>query len=98
MREALLDTYEGRTQRDREVISSMMAAETWMTSAEAVEAGFADAATEELAIAAHVDIKRFKNAPQSLAQLVKPAKPENGDRKVMNAKLAQTLRHYNILR
>lgn len=98
VREVLLDTYEGRTRRDREEISGMMAAETWMTSAEAVEAGFADAATEELAIAAHVDIKRFKNAPQSLAQLVKPAKPENGARKLMNAKLAQTLRHHNILR
>ena len=62
----LVDTYVDRTQQSKGKVSDMMAAETWMTAADAVELGFADQVTEDLAIAAHVDPSRFKNVPRAL--------------------------------
>lgn len=57
---SLLDTYARRTSLATEELEAMLAAETWMTAAEAVEKGFADQVTEELKLAAHFDLDKFK--------------------------------------
>lgn len=56
--EALTDVYEKRTGMKRAELKTMLSAETWLTSAEAVEKGFADSQVEsekdeEAAEAAH---------------------------------------------
>ncbi len=59
----LADIYHARTGVDKEEIETMLDAETWMTSAEAVDKGFADHVTENLNVAASVRKGRFKNTP-----------------------------------
>lgn len=65
IRGSLIATYAARSNADPARISEMMAAETWLTAAEAVDAGFADQATERMKIAASID-PRFKNVPAAL--------------------------------
>jgi ATP-dependent Clp protease, protease subunit len=63
----LVAAYHGRTDLDKDKISEMMAAETWMTAAEAVDYGFADEVTEQVDIAACYAgdmFDHFKNTPQ----------------------------------
>lgn len=56
----LIDTYAKRTNQQKDKIAAMMADETWMTAAEAVDLGFADAVSGEALMAACVDISRYK--------------------------------------
>lgn len=56
----LIDTYAKRTKQDKGKIAEMMADETWMTAAEAVELGFADGVSDEALMAACVDVSRYK--------------------------------------
>ena len=62
----LVDTYARRTGQDAGRISELMAAETWMTAAQARELGFVDDVTEELQVAARFDVSRFRNPPKGL--------------------------------
>ena len=66
---SMITTYLRRSKLDEETIVALMAAETWMNADEAIEYGLADQLTESLAIAAHVDLSRFKykNAPEAAA-------------------------------
>jgi len=57
---SLVGTYARRTGRDEQLIADLMAAETWMNSQEALEHGFVDRVTEELKLAAHFDLSKFK--------------------------------------
>lgn len=76
MKVGLVNTYAARTQTDPLKISDMMNEETWMTAQEAVDSGFADVVTGELAIAASFDPSRFKNVPMQLRQQAqRPATP-----------------------
>lgn len=76
VRETLLNTYADRTGFDSGKISDMMAAETWMTADEAIAMGFADKKTEELKMAAHFDLSRFKKAPKLAASVAGPVPSE----------------------
>lgn len=67
VRDNLVQTYVDRTGLKQSQLLDMVVAETWMTATEAVEFGFADRVTEDLAIAAHFDASRFKNTPRKLA-------------------------------
>ncbi len=71
---SILDTYAARTGTPENVIADMMAAETWMNAEEAVELGFADKITEEVAIAAHFDLSQFQNVPEDVAAALDLAK------------------------
>lgn len=69
-----IDIYSRRTGIDAKKIDDMLAAETWMTDAEAVELGFADERTAERAVpkpAASWDklVALFKHPPESLKRL-----------------------------
>jgi ATP-dependent Clp protease protease subunit len=61
-------TYVTRTGGDEETIAAQMLAETWFDAKEAVEQGFADTISDEVLIAAHFDLSKYKNVPKSLAK------------------------------
>jgi len=70
VRENIVTTYERRTKNDGEHIRALMDAETWMRGGQAMEEGFVDEVTKDLAIAAHFDPTRFKNVPPELRSAV----------------------------
>jgi ATP-dependent Clp protease, protease subunit len=64
MRDQLANTYAAKSGKSADECRALMAAETWMTGPQAVEAGFADTLTAPLAVAATFDSRRFSNAPK----------------------------------
>ncbi len=71
---ALITAYErrlvdasARSSTDSPDIAALMDAETWFTAAEALAAGFVDEITPALKIAATFDTRRFRNAPNPIA-------------------------------
>jgi ATP-dependent protease ClpP protease subunit len=63
MRDQLAEIYSARSKKSVAEIRKLMAAETWFTGRQAVQAGFADRTSAPLAVAAQVDVRRFRNAP-----------------------------------
>lgn len=64
----LADTYAARTKGDREQIAAWMAAETWFTAEEAVDASFADRiADDSKAASASWDLSAYAKAPREPA-------------------------------
>ena len=73
----LLGTYTRRTGKDEQEIADLMVAETWMTAQEALDMGFADSIVEEMQMAAHFDLDKFKFRHNPLADKAKVEdKPE----------------------
>lgn len=66
IRNQLLETYKIKTGLDADKISDYMTNETWFEGGEALELGFVDNITDDLAIAAHSSCKKYKNAPSVL--------------------------------
>ncbi len=63
----IIASYRQKTGLDETVLGEMMAEEKWMTAAEAVEHGFADAITDPvLAQANFKQLKNFRNTPERL--------------------------------
>ena len=76
---ALVKGYAAKSGKAEDDIAQLMAAETWFTAAEAVEAGFADTLAEPVKIAASFDVTRFRNAPAAVvAALAKTGDAESG--------------------
>lgn len=90
IRESLLDTYMQRSTAERETISDMMTAETWLNAADAVQYGLASSSTAGMKVAATVHKDWFKNAPQAL---VEPPAPQHSQ-----AYLQRRAKHQNTLR
>lgn len=65
-RDQLVGIYAGRTGLARERVAELMAAETWLTAAEAVVLKFADSIAPAKRLAASVDLSTFKNIPLHL--------------------------------
>lgn len=61
----LADTYAEKTGKEVAEISAWMAAETWFTAQEALDAGFADAIAENEAKASAWDLSAYTNAPKA---------------------------------
>lgn len=59
----LAATYAERTGQDAEKISDMMAAETWLTAQEAVDAGFADSIAESVKARQSWNLSAYSKAP-----------------------------------
>ena len=57
----LVDTYLNKATASKADIEQMMASETWMTADEALDHGFIDSISDEMQMAAHFDLKRFKH-------------------------------------
>jgi ATP-dependent Clp protease, protease subunit len=76
IRDALVEVYVAKTGLDEEEIKSLLDSETWMTSSQAVERGFADEIEENLQISASIrgktavingvemDWSQFEDAPE----------------------------------
>ena len=63
MRDQLATVYTTKSKKSRDEILQMMAAETWMTGPQALEAGFVDEVTASLEVAATFDATRFSKPP-----------------------------------
>lgn len=64
----MIDAYASKTALSREDIESLMAAETWMTGAEAVEKGFADVLLPDMEMAACINdnvTKEYSKMPKA---------------------------------
>lgn len=61
----LADTYAEKTGKDVAEISGWMAAETWFTAQEALDAGFADSIAESEAKAGAWNLSAYSNAPRA---------------------------------
>jgi len=73
--ESLVRIYAERTDNTETRVREWLDAETWMDSDEAVSNGFADALTDQPAIAASVDKRLFAHAPDRLQVAAKISKP-----------------------
>ncbi|WP_371056875.1 head maturation protease, ClpP-related [Rhodosalinus sp. K401] len=71
--------YAARSGKTEDEIAALMAAETWFSAAEALEAGLATQLAEPVRIAASFDIARFRNAPPALVEAVETADPESAE-------------------
>lgn len=74
VRDSILGTYVRRTGQDQERLAAMMAEETWFDAGDALELGFADKVTAEVAMAAKLagkDLSRYRNVPAELAKAAK---------------------------
>lgn len=71
MRAGILDAYADRTGLKRGVIQKMMDKETWMDAKEAKKLGFADRIEKPVAMAASVNVDRFRNVPAKFGRILK---------------------------
>jgi ATP-dependent Clp endopeptidase proteolytic subunit ClpP len=73
LQDDVTDFYANATGKDREEIADMMAAETWMNGADAVEHGFATRVLEPVKAAACADldtiVAKFENVPAAVLEL-----------------------------
>ncbi len=89
---AYRQAYSARTGMSNDDVASLMAAESWLTAAEAVEFGFATEAAPAREIrSAAVPRGRFAKVPQALSQLVKFVEPSQSKAQpaVAQAKVAE---------
>ena len=70
---SLVAGYVAKSGGAEDDIAALMAKETWLDAAEAVELGFADRLAEPVRIAARFDVGRFRNAPPALVEAVDAA-------------------------
>ena len=76
---SLVAGYVAKSGGAEDDIAALMAKETWLDAAEAVELGFADRLAEPVRIAARFDIGRFRNAPPALVEAVEVAAGDAAD-------------------
>lgn len=71
---ALVGIYATRTGQGEDKVRELLAAETWMTAAEAKELGFADEILEAVPVAARFDLERMPETVRALwARIAPPA-------------------------
>ena len=79
MKAGMVAAYRDKSGRDDVEIEAIMAAETWLSAAEAVELGFADRVEQPVRMAAHFDLSRFRNVPPQLAALSASTNPQEDE-------------------
>ena len=72
-----------------------MKAETWLNAADAIDAGFVDASTDSMNVAACIHKDWWKNIPDSVLEMAKEA-PEHKHVNNVRARMSQTLRRFQI--
>lgn len=94
VQERLVAVYVARTGQTIESIDSMMEKETWLTARRAKDLGFVDTITENSAIAAMADLKRFKHPPREFVARVntKTGLPKRPRLDALRPKLARMRR------
>ena len=76
---SLVAGYVAKSGGAEDDIAALMAKETWLDAAEAVELGFADRLAEPVRIAARFDVGRFRNAPPALVEAMEAAAGDAAD-------------------
>ena len=76
---SLVAGYVAKSGGAEDDIAALMAKETWLDAAEAVELGFADRLAEPVRIAARFDVGRFRNAPPALVEAIEAAAGDAAD-------------------
>lgn len=72
---SLMTAYMDKTGLDETALSALLATETWLMGAEAVEKGFADQVIGAVAVSAHISLNRtkdFEGMPQQAKALLGP--------------------------
>jgi len=69
IKEAMVGIYCARTDQEPDEVARMMAEETWMSAAEAVDLGFADRLEQPVAITARFDLSRYRHPPKAFMKL-----------------------------
>lgn len=69
MKKGLISAYMKKTKLGEDEISELMTDETWLNADEAIAMGFADKAAEPVAMAAKIDLSKFKNVPKALLEM-----------------------------
>jgi ATP-dependent Clp endopeptidase proteolytic subunit ClpP len=77
----LVNIYAQRSKKDAAAVSKLMDAETWLAGQEAVDQGFADRTSGNLAVAAMFDPTRFTNCPDKFRAMTNhvPKEPAMAD-------------------
>jgi len=68
---SLLRGYAAKSGKAEKDIAKLMAKETWLDAAEALEMGFADTMAEPVKMAASFDVSRFQNTPPEIIEAVR---------------------------
>jgi ATP-dependent Clp protease protease subunit len=76
---SLVAGYAAKSGGAEDDIAALMAKETWLDAAEAVELGFADRLAEPVRIAARFDVGKFRKAPPALVEAISAATDETAD-------------------
>lgn len=79
-KDSLVSVYIEETGQPEKDIRSKMEETTWFTGQEAFDYGFATDLTDEVKVAAHFDLSRFRNVPKAIAAETTtedPMKPRN---------------------
>ena len=63
---SLLRGYAAKSGKPEKDIAALMAKETWLDAAEALEMGFADTMSEPVKMVASFDVSRFQNTPPEI--------------------------------
>lgn len=90
---SLVDTYVARTGNKSADVQGWMDDETWFDARTAVERGFAQKVTEEVRMAARVDLSKFRNAPKELKRAAEVVPIANRHR----VKMAEQARRLSAL-
>jgi len=70
---SLIKGYAAKSGKPEKDIAKLMAKETWLDAAEAVDMGLADTLAAPVRIAASFDVSQFQNTPPEITKAVKPA-------------------------
>jgi ATP-dependent Clp protease protease subunit len=91
VRESILGSYVDRSTSSEEQLSDWMAAETWFTAEEAVDAGLADMLTDAVDIAAlsKHDLSMFRHAPETPAPATDKPTEQNSEERTPHPTIAQ---------
>lgn len=86
MKKAMITAYQRHTPKSAAEISAIMDAETWLSAAEAQDAGFCETILtpeQPVDMAASIDLSRFKHVPAAFAARLRsqtPEEPAEGER------------------
>jgi ATP-dependent protease ClpP protease subunit len=86
---SLVAGYAAKSGGPEDDIAALMAKETWLDAAEAVELGFADRLAEPVRIAARFDVGQFRNAPPGLVDATSEVAGAESDPTDGAAKIAE---------
>jgi ATP-dependent Clp protease, protease subunit len=64
----LVDVYARKTKLPVKKIMAMMAEETWLSAADALDLGFIDEIMQPMKMAAHFDLSKYRNAPPVISK------------------------------